>query len=242
MFTTEHFLWIGISAVIIGVLLFLSLKQKWSYKKAVYVMCGFAIVSELCKIFTHIEGVNGVDYSGGGYMRAVSLPFHLCSIFVFAYFYMAFSKNEKNKEIVTKFFVPVGLFGALLAILMATSGTDFTKPFAYQCFVYHAAMLWLALYFVISKQVTLTFKDYLRNLLMLGILAILMIWINGALITCGCDTANFCFVVRPPASGLPLLNLNHGWYAYFAHLAFCGILLETLAYLPYFIVSKTRKA
>ena len=51
---------------------------------------------------------------------------------------------------------------------------------------------------------------------------------------------NFFYVVRAPASGLPFLNTNHGWYVYFAHLACAGLILEGAVSLPYII--KERKA
>lgn len=239
MFSTEHFIWLAISLSITGALLFLSLKFRWKYRTAMIVMCVIAACSELLKIFTHIETVNVGDGVTGGYMRAVSLPFHICSIFIFAYFYLALSKNERRSHIVAGFFVPIGLVGAPLALLMATSGTDFTQPYAYQCFIYHAAMFWLALYLVITGQVRISGRDYLRNLLLLAGLGIVMIWINGAFITAGCTTVNFCFVVRPPAEHLPVLNMNHGWHVYFAHLASAAVLLETLVSLPFMLKKKS---
>lgn len=227
MFSTEHFIWLGICAVIIGLLLFFSLKFKWNINVATYIMAGVSLASELLKIFTHIQD--------NGYIEAGALPLHLCSIFIFVFFYLALSKNEKNKGILRSFFVPVGLFGALLAIIMATSGVNFAKPFAYQCFIFHAVMLYYALYLIITKQVDLGLKVYIRNLIVLFSLAMIMIWVNGALQSY--DT-NFFFVVRPPASGLPVLNLNHGWFVYFCHLACTGVILETLVSLPYIIKEK----
>lgn len=233
MFSAEHFIWIALCAVMIALLLFFSLKYKWSFKTANLIMCGISIASELCKIFTHIKFVNGEDWSDGGYLRAVCLPFHLCSILIFIFFYLALSNNEKRKEQLVNFFVPIGLFGGLLAILMATSGVDFKEPYAYQCFVYHAGILWFALYIIATKKFTITYKGYVQNLVMLFSLTIIMLWVNGALISCGVDTVNFCFVVRPPADGLPILNLNHGWFVYYISLLATGIILLSAICLPF---------
>ena len=150
-----------------------------------------------------------------------------------------YQKRKKNVIIISciiSFFVPIGLFGATLAILMATSGTNFKAPYAYQCFLYHSGMIYLALYFIITKQVDLGLKAYARNLIMLFSLAIIMIWVNGALSVY--DT-NFFFVCKPPADNLPILNLNHGWFVYFLSLCICGVVLETVISLPYII--KERK-
>lgn len=237
MFSPEHFIWIAICAVMIGALLFCSLHFKWSKKTCIYIMSGIALASETVKIFTHIQN--------NGYIEKGALPFHLCSIFIFVFFFLCFSKNEKLNDKLISFFVPIGLFGGFLAIMMATSGVNFAKPYAYQCFIYHAGIMWLALYFICTKQVKLGLKDYIRNLVILFALAIIMIWVNGML-TCQVTIdgvveefePNFFYVVRAPASGLPFLNTNHGWYVYFAHLSCAGIILETLVSLPYIILEK----
>jgi len=234
MFTTNHFIWIAICLVIILGLLFLSIKFKWDFKKAVYVMSLISIASELLKIFTHINPVSGEDgdWSDGGVLGPGSLPFHLCSIFIFIFFYLALSNNQKTRKFLINFFVPIGLFGGLMAIIMATSGVNFLKPFAYQCFIYHAGMVWFALYLIVTKQVNLNLKVFVTNVIVLASLAIIMIWVNSAL---SIYETNFFYVVSPPASGLPFLNLKHGWYVYFAHLASAGVLLEFLTSLPYII-------
>ena len=239
MFTTEHFLWIGISIAQIAVLLFVSLKFQFDKKKVYIMMAVIAVASELTKIFSHM--LMEYDADGTllrGFINPKSLPLHLCSIFLFLILFLLFNKNEALEKKLISFFVPIGLFGGLLAILMATSGTDFRAPYAYQCFVYHSGMVYVALYFLITKQVELGFKAYIRNLLWLFSLAILMIWINGAL---SVYETNFFFVVSPPAENLPILNLNHGWYVYFLSLCGCGFLLETAISLPYIIKERKNK-
>ena len=239
MFTLKHFIWIGISIVLILALLFITLKLKLDKKKVFVVVTVIAILSELLKIFTHIELEYNDDGSlYRGFISPGSLPLHLCSIFVFVFIFLNMNKNEELEKKIISFFVPIGLFGGILAILMATSGTDFSQPYAYQCFVYHSGMVYAALYFVITKQVDLGLKAYIRNVLLLFFLAIIMIWVNGALSVY--DT-NFFFVVRPPAANLPILNLNHGWYVYFLSLCIIGILLETIISLPYIIKEKKNK-
>ncbi len=233
MFTTDHFIWMGICAVFIGLLLFVSLKWKFSYKTAARVMAVIALVSELCKIFTHIEEAEG----GGGVLDPGSLPLHLCSILIFLIFFCALSNHKAWVDKVTSFFLPIGIWGGLLAILMATSGTNFQKPFAYQCFIYHAGILWWALYLLITKQVDLGVKAYLRNMGVLLTLLFCMLWANSVLSVY--DT-NFFYVVRPPVDGLPLLNLDHGWYAYFFTLMGIGFVAVTLVHLPAML--KERKA
>ena len=232
MFTTNHFIWMGICAVIIGLLLLISLKFKFSCKQASLVMALIAAGSEICKIFTHIEDAPG----GGGVLEPGALPLHLCSILISLVFFCAFSKHETQVSKVASLCVPVGLWGGVLAILMATSGVNFAKPYAYQCFLYHAGLLWWALHLLLTRQVDLGLQAYLRNLKVLGGMLFLMIWVNSALSVY--DT-NFWFVVRPPADGLPLLNLNNGWLCYFLTLVGIGLFAITITHLP--AIMKERK-
>lgn len=232
MFTTNHFIWMGICAVMIGLLLLISLKFKFSRRQASLVMALIAAGSEICKIFTHIEDAPG----GGGVLESGALPLHLCSILISLVFFCAFSKHETQVSKVASLCVPVGLWGGVLAILMATSGVNFAKPYAYQCFLYHAGLLWWALHLLLTRQVDLGLQAYLRNLKVLGGMLFLMIWVNSALSVY--DT-NFWFVVRPPADGLPLLNLNNGWLCYFLTLVSIGLFAITITHLP--AIMKERK-
>lgn len=235
MFSVNHFIWIGISLVIILGLLFVSLKFKFSSRTVLIIMTGIAFASELLKIFTHIDYY---EESKSYYISAGSLPLHLCSIFVFLYPFLLFNKNKELEAKLISFFVPIGLFGGLLAILLATSGVNFARPYAYQCFIYHSGMVFVSLYYICTKQVDLGLKAYLRNLIILFALAILMIWVNGALRV---YETNFFFVCRPPQDNLPILNLNHGWHVYFLSLCMTGLLLETLVSLPYIIKERRNK-
>lgn len=234
MFSPNHFIWIAICIVFIGVLLFVSLKWKLPFKVCSYIMLGICLASELSKIFTHIETTS----DGGGVLGAPYLPLHLCSILIFVVIYFAFSKNEKMLEKLKTFFVPIAIIGGLLAILMATSGVDFAKPFAYQCFIYHAGLMWFAIYLMATKQVKMGLKEWGCNLLILISLVFIMLWVNSALQV---YDVNFFYLVKPPVKGLPLLNLNHGWYAYFAVIICSGFVLVSLVHLPYIIIETIKK-
>ncbi len=238
MFTTEHFIWIGLCAVLITILTCLSLKLKFSFRTSALIMAGVAVASETSKILSHMNFVNGKDASEGMVLGAGSLPLHLCSLLIFAFIYLPFAQNEKIKHFLLSLSVPVGLIGSILAILMATSGTDFTGITAYQCFIYHAVMTWFAIYLVATKQVNLGLRAWLVNMATLFGLAVAMIWVNSALQAY--DT-NFWYVVRPPVDGLPLLNLNNGWFVYFGTLLLLGFVGLTVIHLP-FVIKERRQA
>lgn len=78
MFTLEHFIWIGICVLFIISLSYISIKNKFSFKKAALIMACIALISEISKIMSDMTFVNGVDASEGMVIKAGSLPFHLC--------------------------------------------------------------------------------------------------------------------------------------------------------------------
>jgi hypothetical protein len=73
---------------------------------------------------------------------------------------------------------------------------------------------------------------------LLGGMLYLMIWVNSALSVY--DT-NFWYVVRPPVEGLPLLNLDNGWYAYFLTIQCIGLIALTIVHLPAIIRERKVK-
>ncbi len=239
MFTPEHFIWLAICFVCIVTLTFVSVRYRFSFRTSAWIMAGVAFLSEISKVFSHMDPVSSKDPSKGMVIDPESLPLHLCSLLVFVFFYLPFAKNEKRKQYFLSLLTPVGLIGALLAILMATSGTDFGNVFAYQCFLYHTAMIWFSLYLILTKQVDLGRKAWLTNMGSLFGMSIVMIWVNGILKT---YKTNFWYVVRPPVEGLPLLNLENGWFAYFFTLIVIAFVGLTLVHLPFMLrESKERK-
>ena len=235
MFTRDHFIWLGLCALGIALGLAVADKKHISAKTAGTVMCAISVFSESCKMMTHMLP----SPLGGFALDPKALPFHLCSMQIFIVFFITFAKPSPLREKVISFSVPAALLGGIMAMLIPTDGVDFRDPLAYQCFVFHAGLVWLALYFIRTRQVDMGRKAYGRNLLILLGLAGLMIYVNGALFAYG---TNFMFLTRPPMEGLPILNLNHGWYGYFLSLAVLAVVLMTLAHLPFMLSERKEKA
>ena len=232
MFTPNHFIWLCLCCAGIVLGLAAAGRRRICTKTAGVVMCVISILSESCKMLTHMLP----SPLGGMALDPKALPFHLCSMQIFVVFYLTFGKDSAVKKKVTSFFVPTALLGGILAMLIPTDSVDFRDPLAYQCFVYHAGLVWLALYFMGTRQVDLGLKALGRNLLILLCLTGIMIYVNGALFSYG---TNFMFLTRPPVEGLPILNLDHGWYAYFLTLILLALVLMTLLHLP-FIISQRK--
>lgn len=232
MFTTEHFIWIGLCAAFVAGMCFLS--RKWSLKQAGLVMCAICLVSEVSKMMsTMLESVGG-----GMHLDPKSLPFHLCSLMIFVVPYLTFGREGKLRRTLSGFLAVAGTLGSVCAILIPTNGTDFAALGAYQCFVYHAGLLWFAIYLISSGQAELgRVRTLAANLGVLLALAFAMLYINGAL--AAYDT-NFFYLTRPPMENLPYLNLDRGWYVYFLRLLLLGTALVTLFHLP-FLLHERRK-
>lgn len=234
MFTTEHFIWIAICiAFIIGMLLF-CIKKAITLKTAGYIMTMICAFSEISKMMCNMIE----NSSGGMHLNPRSLPFHLCSLMLFGVLYITFGKNNNIKQPVINFLAVMGTLGSFCALLIPTNGTNFLKLKAYQCFVYHAGLLWFSLYLIISGNAKLGLKEYKQNIIILLSLVLITFYINSALSAYG---TNFMYLVRPPMKNLPYLNLNKGWHIYFLRLLLLGFGLLTLFQLPFIVHIHKKK-
>lgn len=236
MFGGLHFAWIAICIAITGGLLLLSLLTKWKYKTALYVAVGYSTVSELIKVFSRIKLYEDLAWEGGAgaFIEVSALPLHLCSVLIFVLWILAFTENKKLKDALLSFYVPVGLTGGLVAILIPNDGVSFASVKVWQGFLYHSSTIWFSLYLIITKQVDLKLRAYIRNLIALFVLVIVTIWVNGALQIYsreGYFDVNFFFLVHPPIDGLPVLNLDNGYVAYLATVLTLGFSAVTAVHI-----------
>lgn len=234
MFTANHFLWLGLCALGIIAGLRIALKKQISIRTAGICMCVISAFSEFSKMMTHMLP----SPLGGCALDPEALPFHLCSMQIFVALYITFARESPRRNQVISFFVPSGLLGGIMAMLIPTDGVSFRDILAYQCFVYHAGLVWLALWFLCTKQVDMGVKAWRRNLLILLGLALVMIYVNGAFYAYG---TNFMFLTRPPMEGLLILNLDHGWYGYLGSLAIVAVALMTLVHLPFMLAERRSR-
>lgn len=232
--TWKHGVWLLLCAGMVGGLLTVSLRRHWSRRRAGYVMTGFCLVSEISKMMAGMLP----SPAGGMHLDPLDLPFHLCSLLLFAALFITFGREGRARQIAVNFLAVMGTLGSICALLIPTNGVSFTDPGAYQCFVYHGALLWFALYLIASGQAQLGRRSWLLNLLVLALLSLLMLYVNGAL--SGYDT-NFFYLTRPPMDDLPYLNLSRGWYVYFLRLIGLGVGLVTLFHLPFMAAEARRR-
>lgn len=234
MFTLEHIIWIVLCIIFIIAMMMIAKYKNMNLKKAGLVMSIIALISEISKILSNMEE----SVKGGMHLYPGALPFHLCSLMIFVVIYITFAKENKFKKLLINFTSVMGVLGSFCAIMIPTNGTSFTSVLAYQCFVYHAGLLWFSLYLIVSKNATFSFKIMLQNMVMLLILVIFNLYVNSAL---SVYDVNFMYLTRPPMENLPILNLDNGWYAYLLSLLLVGLLLTTIFQLPFVLININRK-
>lgn len=211
MFSTNHFIWLGISLLVIVCFLVITKYKKITFDNVLTFMFFMALISELIKMFSNMKD----GEHGGMYLDPGDLPLHLCSIQIFFITALKFFvKKEDNKEKLLGFMVPTMLVGAFIALFIPTVGVKFNKAQVYQFFMFHAFVIAFAIYVLINKMVNYTWKTFFRNVGYLGALAMICMWMNSILYN-SFPLVNFMYLVRPPMENLPILNLNNGWYVYF---------------------------
>jgi hypothetical protein len=176
------------------------------------------------------------------YLPRTELPFHLCSIQPFFILIVKFTKSEKTKRTWLSFMFPTMLIGAVCSIALDTVGCDFTNPQTYEYFLFHTALIIFAISMITKKVLRIDLQAYKTACFMLLIMFIASIWLNSILSDTGSTDSsmytNFFYSVKPPLSGLPILNFNHGWGGYFISMVLLGIILVTILEVPFIIYNK----
>ena len=233
MFTLNHFIWLGISIIMIVGMLMLVKYRNISFDTILTIMFITCVLSEVIK-----TGANMIEIEGGGrVLDPGDLPLHLCSIQIFFIFALKFCiKKTETKEKLIAFMIPTMLLGGVIALFVPTVGVRFNKLQVYQFFGFHAMIVFFAIYLIREKTVKYTWKVYGRNMGYLGIMAMCVTWINSIL-SIGYEKVNFMYLVRPPMSGLPLLNLDNGWWVYFFTLVSIVLIVMTIFHIVMILIN-----
>ena len=234
MFTIGHFMWLGIIAVLIAASLIIVKKCNIS---SVAVQRAVTVLLVILKIF-HMSLSMKQTSDGGMVLNQTQLSFHLCSVMIYLVILISIVKNEKFVSVVKSFMVPCMLIGAAMALLIPTEGVDPSRLRVWQYMLIHGTLVFYGVYLMAVERVDLSFKAYVRNLKLLMLLAVLALLMNSVLEQ---YETNFMFLRRPPMEGLPILNLNNGWYVYFVALALVACALLLLVHLPFIIIDINKR-
>ncbi|MBQ8566531.1 MAG: YwaF family protein [Clostridia bacterium] len=228
MFTSGHFIWLGVIAVLITAFMIVikkcNVSQNFVQKTVFYLL----IVLKLLHVSLSMK-----ETGDGGYvLNQTQLSFHLCSIMIYTVFLINIVKNEKFIKTMKSFMVPAMLIGAAMALLIPTEGVDPSRARVWQYMLIHGVLVFYGLYLMVIEKVDLSFKAYLSNLKILTLITVLAFIMNSILEQ---YKTNFLFLRKPPMDNLPILNLNNGWYVYFITLTFIACTLIFLVHLPFII-------
>ena len=215
-----------------AVFLAIFLSRKYGFTpKVVWACMLLALLSEIDKIFFFIS-----DTGDGFRLPAEFLPFNLCSLQIFFITALALSHKPQSHTILISFMYPALIGGGVMGSVVPSFVFDHhgLLDFAtYRFFIYHAMLIFLGLYLYMSKSIKFSSKSFGYGFLVMSMIFIFAVWINGFF---GWNKeTNFCYFVRPPAEGLPLLNMNNGWAAYVFTFAGICLLIYFFCYLPVFI-------
>ena len=177
---------------------------------------------------------------GGMVIDQTQLSFHLCSIMIYGVVLINVVKNEKFVSTMKSFMVPCMLIGAAMALIIPTEGVDPSVPRVWQFMLIHGTLVFYGVYLMVVEKVDLSLKTYFTNLKLLLVVVIMAFLMNSVLEQ---YNVNFLFLRNPPMEGLPILNLNNGWYVYFITLALIACILLFTVHLPFLIINagKNRK-
>lgn len=247
MFTSTHFLILGICFVSAAIILYFLKKKHVNLEKMMTIMVIVTIFSELGKVFARIEVIDG-----RALLASEFLPFHLCSIQLFFIWYLKFfCKNKKVQDTLLAFMYPTCFLGGLMALLIATvNPVSFANPEIYEYFGYHMMMVVLGLYIPLTKQVDFNFKTLVKTGALLLIMFFFTIYLNSMFTHL--TPTNFFYSAFPPLENLPYLNFTFfgyifanekiGWIVYLIKLIFLGLVLVTLSYLPFLLKKQIKES
>ena len=234
MFTLAHFIWLLVIGALSAAVLVITKRRGVSHELVQRIVF---VVLVLLKIF-HLSLSMKEAPAGGMIINQTQLSFHLCSIMIYAVILINVIKNEKFVKVAKSFMVPCMLIGAAMALFIPTEGVDILKPRVWQYMLIHGTLVFYGLYLALVERVDMSFRAYLNNLKLLAAVTMVAFLMNSVLER---YNTNFLFLRVPPMEGLPILNLDNGWFVYFITLALIACLLLLLVHLPFILGSAKRE-
>lgn len=233
MFTIGHFVWLGVLAAAITVALIFIKIFSVPPKVVRRVFLVTIVILKLLHLCLSMK-----QSSHGGYViNQTQLSFHLCSVMIYLIVLTNVIRNEKLVNTLQSFMVPCMLIGATMALLIPTEGVSVVVPRVWQYMLIHGGLVFYGIYLMAFEKADLSLRAFVMNLKLLLIVVIAAFLMNSVLEQYG---TNFLFLREPPVEGLPLLNLDRGWFVYFISLSALACTLLFLVHLP-FIVRSLRK-
>jgi len=232
LFSVQHLMILAV-LVLVAVITAPLMARKLGFNKRVIWVC--AIIGSLCELQRIAFFIEGTA-ADGFRLPGNQLPLNTCPFQVILIIILALSKKPEEHRKLLAFLYPMMMCGGFMGALLAGEALSvhgLLDLATYRFFFYHMMIVTLGLYLYLSKPFKYGLEDYVTSLVVSFCSVILGVYANAFF---GWEPrANHMFIVRPPAPGLPILNLNHGWGVYLFSMACLGFIIITLCYLPVII-------
>lgn len=199
MFSTGHFIWMGLSVIMVAVGLFLCFKYKPSLDRMLRICLVIALVSEVVKILYETKFVpvvtpsvtsSGLVYHATGafvpYLQLEHLPLELCSMQILFLLAANLMKDGVWRRRLLGFMYPTALLGAGIAVVLSSIAPEFsttraflTSPRAMQFFAYHSMLIVLGIYLGRSRETGIRFRHLGSTLFGLFLLDFISFYTNS---------------------------------------------------------------
>lgn len=168
-----HILFMIISLVIIITFCYLMRKNNDKTFRIVLISMGsFLILTEIYKqlYYLYAIGVDGYDWD--------ILPFQLCSVPMYISVIAGCMKKCKVRDCILEYLVTIGFLGGIMAYV-EPSGILHDDLFKLlHSSIWHAMLIWIALYILFTKNANFRIKDYPKALIILAGVVIVATTLN----------------------------------------------------------------
>lgn len=167
----------------------------------------------------------------GQWSLQTTLPFHLCSVFVFLSAYMLVKKSYGVYE----FAYFLGIAGATQALLTPDAGIyGFPHFRAFQVMISHGAIITASVYMTLVEGFRPT-RQSLKRVLVGGNLYMAVIFVLNLLIG-----SNYLFIAHKPETA-SLMDVMPPWPYYIIFVELMGIVVSLILFIPFIIEGWRRK-
>jgi hypothetical integral membrane protein (TIGR02206 family) len=161
----------------------------------------------------------------GQWSIQVHLPFHLCSVLVYATSFMLITRNYRVYE----FCYFLGIGAATQALLTPDAGAYSFPHFRFlEVIISHGVMVTAALYMTVIEGFRPTWKSLFRTIVALNVYMVPVFILNMLI------GSNYLFINHKPDTA-SLIDVLGPWPWYILSLEAVGLVIFTLLYLPFVI-------
>lgn len=199
MFSTGHFIWMGISTAMVTAGLFLCYEKRPGLDRMLTICLVIGVASEVAKILYETQIVPvvvpvvtsaGLEYQATGafapYLKLEHLPLELCSMQILFILIARILKDGVWRRRLLGFMFVTCILGAGIAVVLSSIAPEFattkdflTSPRAWQFFIYHSMLIVLGIYLAFCPESGIRFRHLGSSLIGLFLLDFTSFYTNS---------------------------------------------------------------